>query len=193
MPNLTWPQLRDAGKGAGAVPHENRIRTWCVPSGRADVAGVTNGLRRTGCWGCDMEALRILEGYRLGQHAYSTSALQQFAMCPYRFALRGDPRLQAADQPAALQRMDPAIRGSIYHETQFEFLREMRDRVRPTPLGNKSFELDECLDHIAAAYAEKLAPAIPLHLEFGGRVDPRRSARLGEEDGGRGGMDAGRF
>ena len=142
-------QLRDAGKGAGA--YLTKVNPHLVRSLRA------RGRRWREKWfaedglvGLDLDAVKILESFRLGEYAYSTSALQQFAMCPYRFALRGILRLQPAEQPAALQRMDPAIRGSIYHEAQFEFLRAD---------GGKN--IDECLDRIAAEYAEKLAPAIP--------------------------------
>ena len=157
-------QLRDAGKGTGA--YLTKVNPHLVRSLRA------RGRRWRERWyaedglvGLDMDALKILEGHRLGQRAYSTSALQQFAICPYRFALRAIHGLQPAEQPIAIQRMDPAIRGSIYHETQFEFLREMRDRgmlpADAARIDEMFHALDACLDRIAAAYAEKLAPAIP--------------------------------
>jgi ATP-dependent helicase/nuclease subunit B len=142
-------QLRDVGKGVGA--YLTKVNTHLVRSLRA------RGRRWREKWFAedglvqlDMDALKILAGQRLGQHAYSTSALQQFAICPYRFALRTILRLQPAEQPTPLQRMDPAIRGSIYHETQFEFLRAAGSQT-----------VDECLDHVAVVYSEKLAPAIP--------------------------------
>jgi RecB family exonuclease len=105
----------------------------------------------------DMDALEVLERYRLGTHAYSTSALQQFAVCPYRFVLRAIHGLQPSEAPAPLQRMDPSIRGSLYHETQFDFLRacDGLDAAARFAL------LDQCLSRTAAAYKEKLAPAIP--------------------------------
>jgi ATP-dependent helicase/nuclease subunit B len=157
-------QLRDPGKGDGA--YLTKVNPHLVRSLRA------RGRRWRPAWfaedgllGLDMDALKILEEYRLGQHAYSTSALQQFAICPYRFALRAIHGLQPAEPPTALQRMDPAIRGTIYHETQFEFLREMRKReMLPADslrLHEMFHALDACLDGIAASYAENLAPAIP--------------------------------
>ncbi len=142
-------RLRDAVKGTGA--YLTKVNSHLYRSLQA------RGRRWRERWfaedgllGLDMEALKILEGHRPGQRAYSTSALQQFAICPYRFALKAILRLQPAEQPAPLQRMDPAIRGSLYHETQFEFLR-----------AGGSQTVDECLDRTAAAYAEKLAPAMP--------------------------------
>ena len=157
-------QLRDAAKGAGA--YLTKVNPHLVRSLRA------RGRRWRERWyaedglvGLDIDALKILEEHRLGQRAYSTSALQQFAICPYRFALRAIHGLQPAEQPSAIQRMQPAIRGSIYHETQFDFLREMRDRgllpADPAHLDEMFQSLDSSLDRIAASYAEKLAPAIP--------------------------------
>jgi ATP-dependent helicase/nuclease subunit B len=141
-------QLRDAQKGAGAYltkVNQNLYRSLRSRGRRWR----EKWFAEDGLCGLDIEALDILEKHRLGRHAYSTSALQQFAICPYRFALRAVLRLRPAEHPTMLQRMDPAIRGSIFHEAQFEYLRR----------GAKS--IDHCLDRVAAEYAEKLAPAIP--------------------------------
>jgi hypothetical protein len=77
--------------------------------------------------------------------------LQQYARCPYRFALRGIFGLRAAEQPTGLQRMDPATRGELYHAVQFELLRA------PDPLDR----LDDVLERVAARFEADLAPAIP--------------------------------
>ena len=61
----------------------------------------------------------------LPQRAWSPSALQQYARCPYRFALRGIFGLRPAERPGGIQRMDPATRGRFYHEVQFELLRDL--------------------------------------------------------------------
>jgi CRISPR/Cas system-associated exonuclease Cas4 (RecB family) len=141
--------LRNAAKGDGAyltkinlhLPRALRARgrrwrtAWFSEDGLVEL---------------DLEAQEILKGYRLGSHAYSPSALQQYAVCPYRFALRAIFKLQPAEQPVELQRMDPAIRGSLYHDAQFAFLRS-----RPAKT------LDACLDEIAAEYEDRLSPAIP--------------------------------
>jgi RecB family exonuclease len=92
-----------------------------------------------------------LAPYLLTQRAWSPSALQQYARCPYRFALHGIFGLRAAERPAGIQRMDPATRGELYHAVQFELLRE------PEPLAR----LDEVLERVAARFAAALAPAIP--------------------------------
>ena len=63
---------------------------------------------------------------RLTARAYSLSALQKFSACPYQFALSAIYRLQPLERPEPLQRMDPLTRGSIFHEIQARFLRQLR-------------------------------------------------------------------
>ena len=92
-----------------------------------------------------------LAPYMLQQRAWSPSVLQQYARCPYRFALRGIFGLRPAEQPAGIQRMDPATRGELYHAVQFELLRG------PDPLDR----LDTVLNQVAARFEADLAPAIP--------------------------------
>ncbi len=96
-----------------------------------------------------------LLSWRLSQRAWSPSVLQQFARCPYRFALRGIHGLRPAVQPVAIQRMDPATRGEIYHAVQFELLRE------PLPAPSALERLDAVLQEVAQRYEAELAPAIP--------------------------------
>ena len=92
-----------------------------------------------------------LQAYSLKARAWSPSVLQQYARCPYRFALRGIHGLRPPERPAGIQRMDPAIRGEIYHAVQFELLR-----------GQPSLErLDAVLEDVARRFEEELAPAIP--------------------------------
>lgn len=93
----------------------------------------------------------LMRPYSLRRRAWPLSVLEQYARCPYRFALRGIHGLRETERPGAIQRMDAATRGLIFHETQAELLRG------PDPLER----LDEVLARIAAAYEEKLAPAIP--------------------------------
>ncbi len=66
-----------------------------------------------------------LKPYRLGAKAWAPSSLQQYARCPYRFALRGIFGLRKAEAPVGIQRMDPAMRGELFHRAQFELLREL--------------------------------------------------------------------
>jgi RecB family exonuclease len=116
-----------------------------------------------------------LKSYALSARAWSPSGLQEFARCPYRFALQGIFGLRPAERPAAIQRLSPATRGEIYHQVQFQLLRD-----HPAdPLDH----LDAVLESVAAEWREKLAPAIPqvwdseiasLHADLRGWLDHRR-------------------
>jgi len=66
-----------------------------------------------------------LTPYRLTARPWSPTLLQQYARCPYRFALRGIFGLRPAERPAGIQRMNPADRGNLYHAVQFELLRDL--------------------------------------------------------------------
>lgn len=113
----------------------------------------------------DVHELKALEAFRLNAHAYSASALQQFAVCPYRFALRSIFDLHPADHHTRIERMDPMLRGEIFHRAQFELFRELRN-AGSLPLGGAGLaegleRLDRVLDRVAADFAERVAPAIP--------------------------------
>lgn len=108
-----------------------------------------------------------LASYRLSARAWSPSALQQYARCPYRFALRGIHGLRPAERPVGVQRLDPATRGEIYHTVQFELMRELADRPIPYVRGSAQYlagaleRLDEVLVRVADRAEAELAPAIP--------------------------------
>ena len=106
-----------------------------------------------------------LAGYRLAARPWSPSALQQYARCPYRFALYGIHGLRPAERPGGIQRLDPASRGEIYHRVQFELLRDLRERealpVTGENLAAALKQLDAVLEAVAAQAEADLAPAIP--------------------------------
>jgi len=95
---------------------------------------------------------------------YSLTALQRFSTCPYQFLLASIHRLQPWDEPEPLMRMDPLTRGSLFHQIQADFLREMHARGRlpivPARIADAVTTLDGVIDRVAAEYAERLAPAI---------------------------------
>jgi RecB family exonuclease len=100
-----------------------------------------------------------LTPYLLGAKAWSPSTLQQYARCPYRFALRGVFGLRPAERPAGIQRMDPATRGELFHRVQFELLREVSGRE--LTLDETLAILDAAIERVAAEGEAELAPAIP--------------------------------
>jgi len=106
-----------------------------------------------------------LTPYLLTGQAWSPSVLQQYARCPYRFALRGIHGLHPAERPSGIQRMDPATRGLIFHEVQFELLRDLAGReslpVTAANLAAALDRLDTILQQVAQRAEAELAPAIP--------------------------------
>ncbi len=106
-----------------------------------------------------------LKPYRLTERPWSPSLLQQYARCPYRFALRGIFGLRPAERPAGIQRMDPADRGSLYHTVQFELLRDLAAAgLAPVTGANLAAALErlDAVLQVEAGRAEAdLAPAIP--------------------------------
>lgn len=107
----------------------------------------------------------VLAGHRPSARPYSATALQQFAACPYRFALYAIHRMQPRVESAAIERMDALTRGSLLHAVQFRLLSELR-ALQLLPIHSENLSrvvhvADQVLDGIAESYREELAPAIP--------------------------------
>jgi CRISPR/Cas system-associated exonuclease Cas4 (RecB family) len=124
--------------------------------------------RADGLIATNAAAREALAAHSLSARAWSPSSLEQFAACPYRFALHGIHRLHPRDDVAPLQQLDPLTRGALFHEVQCSLLGELRqagllplDRERrPEQLGEALAACDRALDRIAAKHYEALAPAI---------------------------------
>jgi RecB family exonuclease len=179
---LNWPAPKDTAgaiddaeydlaaiagaRGPGAVhylvetnPHVTRsLRArwarWHTPWKPAD--GLITG---------DSAALEALRQQQLGARTWSPSALEHFAVCPYKFALHGIFGLKPRDESGPLEQMDPRTRGALFHEIQFELFQDLqRAALLPVNDGRLPEALqraDAILDSVAAKYQEKLAPAIP--------------------------------
>ena len=98
------------------------------------------------------------------QRPHSLSALQRFAICPYQFVLGAIYRLQPAEDPQPLQRLDPVTRGSVMHRMQAAFFRELEQRnmlpVTSSTLESAVSVLDSVIRTVAEDYREQLVPAI---------------------------------
>jgi len=110
-------------------------------------------------------AYAALEKHRLTERAYSASALQRFAVCPYQFFLAAILHLEARPEAEAIAEMDALTRGSLFHRVQARLLRRLlAAQGLPVSTANLSAaerEMDDVLNDTAAEEAEKLAPAIP--------------------------------
>jgi CRISPR/Cas system-associated exonuclease Cas4 (RecB family) len=112
----------------------------------------------------DPRALAALAEHRLGARAWSPSALQKFAACPYRFALSGILGLRPRETPEPLEQMDPLTRGALFHAVQFRLLGRWKD-ASLLPLNNNRLRdalaiADAVLNEVAGEFADQLAPAI---------------------------------
>jgi hypothetical protein len=186
--SLAWPAPRDADRAIDDLEHDLaslkpllEAREPASVKGHAHyLLGLNEALRRSvisrwargrSAWSPSDGLVRVVSGtaaaiakHRLGKRAYSLSALQRFATCPYQFLLATIYRLEPWDEPEPLVRMDPLTRGSLYHRVQAEFYRAMQAQgalpVTPDRVAAASRVLDAVLDRVAAEYAEMLAPAI---------------------------------
>ena len=121
---------------------EARSLRWQTAWSRAD------GLAQT-----DVHTAILLNRWRLGQHAWSATALEQFARCPYRFLLAGIHRLQPMEEPEPLERLDALSRGQLYHRSLFRLFQDGEEGLLE--------RLDDVLISLAAEAAAEHAPLVP--------------------------------
>lgn len=99
------------------------------------------------------------------QRPFSATALQQFAMCPYRFVLAAIHRLELRPEAVALERLDPLTRGRLFHEVQFRLLSKLQTLGElPITKANSATihqVASEVFDATANEYRELVSPAIP--------------------------------
>jgi ATP-dependent helicase/nuclease subunit B len=110
------------------------------------------------------ETIAALARHRIGERAYSPTALESFAVCPYRFLLQAIHQLRPREEIEALDVLDPLTRGALVHEIQFQLLGALRAE-RQLPVCAEDLErafahLDTAVARVAADYRERLAPAI---------------------------------
>jgi len=117
------------------------------------------------------EAIEVLRRHRIGERPYSPTALESFAVCPYRFLLQAIHQLRPREQVEAIDTLDPLTRGALIHEIQFQLLGALRaERLLPLNARHleRSFEhLDRTIQGVAADYRERLCPAIARVWEDG--------------------------
>jgi ATP-dependent helicase/nuclease subunit B len=186
--SLAWPAPKDPDRAIDDLEHDLAVlkplldtREPATVKGHAHyLLGLNESLRRSvisrwargrGAWSPSDGLIRVMPGtqaafdaHRLGRRAYSLSALQRFAACPYQFLLATVYRLEPWEEPEPLVRMDPLTRGSLFHSVQAEFYRAMKTAGR-LPVASDGVAaaiaaLEVVLGRVAAEYAEKLAPAI---------------------------------
>jgi len=112
----------------------------------------------------DPATLAALSSHRLAARAYSPSALQHFAACPYRFLLQAVFQFRPRQEPVRLEQMDPLTRGALFHSVQFELFRALTSAhllpVTSQRLPQALDLADRVLNRVAAKYEDDLVPAI---------------------------------
>ncbi|MBS14884.1 MAG: hypothetical protein CME19_25265 [Gemmatimonadetes bacterium] len=105
-----------------------------------------------------------IEQHRLKTRAYSPTALQAYAACPYQFFLKAIQRLSPREEAEAIERLDPMQRGALIHDIQYAALSLLRDRrvlpVTELNLGQAYAVLEEAVNGVAEDFRDRLAPAI---------------------------------
>lgn len=110
------------------------------------------------------EALQGLAQHRLSARAYSPTALQHFAACPYRFFLQAILRLAPREALEPAEELDPLQKGQLVHQVQFELLAALaREGRLPTPgkaLEHALERLEPVLVRLAEQFHTELAPTL---------------------------------
>lgn len=139
-----------------------------------------DGLVKAGAGG-----LAALSRHQIRARSYSPTALQNFAICPYRFFLQAVHRLEPRQEPAAIETIDPLTRGALVHEVQFELFTRLEQEgllpLRSNNVERAQVVLDQVLDSVVERYKDELAPAIPRVWDDGVssiRADLRQWLRL---------------
>ena len=185
---LAWPSPQEPARAIDDLEHDLAVlRTLLLADNPKSVRGhahyllrLNDALKRsvTNRWARARSAWTPFDGItrltgmttplvasqRLSARPYSLSALQKFSTCPYQFLLSAIYRLEPAQDPEPLQKLDPLTRGALFHQVQAEFFRTLQAEGQLPVSEDRLHEVLACLDRIvsrtAADYHEQLAPAI---------------------------------
>ena len=120
--------------------------------------------RNDGLFRPNERARAALAEHALSARAYSPTALERFAACPYQFFLRSIQKLAPRQAVAATEELDALQRGRLIHDVIFALLRDLRASsslpVTRDNLDHCRSRLDMILRYIADDYRERLVPAI---------------------------------
>ena len=102
--------------------------------------------------------------HQLDQRAFSATALEKYAACPYRFFLSSIQRLSPRPQPVFIEELDALQRGRLIHETLQAVHVELKANrllpLRHDRLAAAELILERVLGEIAERHRQLLAPAI---------------------------------
>lgn len=160
-----WPLLTTNQPRAGKLAYVMTLNRFLARSLRGRWARwQEKWSQHDGLFTKRQSVFKILESQRLSARPYSVSALQNFAICPYRFLLSAIYRLEPREELAPLEEMDPLTKGALFHRIQAEMQRQLKDEgLLPVKAGQLSQSLkilDRVIKRVAEETYEELAPAI---------------------------------
>ena len=98
----------------------------------------------------------------MGTRPHSPTSLQHFAACPYRFLLASIAGLRPLDRRPTYHRMDPALRGELFHRVVAAVLQQLSASgslpFDSGALGNVYALIDSVLDQFSKEMEEERAP-----------------------------------
>ena len=187
---LAWPAPPDAARAIDAVEHDLAM-LWPLLHSREAAAHVEGRARyllelnahlgrslrtRFARWELRRwnehdglvrrtpELAAALDARRLAARAYSVSALERYAVCPYKFLLSAVLGLAPRKSLAPQEGLDPLTRGNLLHRVQAETLRALGERgllpLEPERTTAAEALLDATLADVAEEFRDRLDPPI---------------------------------
>lgn len=180
---LAWPAPGDPVTAIDAAEHDLSVLQRYLRGPETDLAGrarylfdlnpalrrslVARHQRLTRAWTAQDGLVAPpagLAAHRLAARAYSASALQRFATCPYQFYLSTVLRLEPREEAVPLTTLDPLTRGSMVHEMLAEIMRAFIAHdwaPLPDPVLLEAHEVaDGIVTRIAGEYEDRFRPPI---------------------------------
>lgn len=109
-------------------------------------------------------AREALVPHQFAARAFSPTALEQYAACPYRFFLSAIHRLEPLEIPGEIEELGPLEKGSMAHEVLFRLLSELQAQGQALSLPQLEqaifTRLDEVLAKVSTEYRDQFVPAI---------------------------------
>jgi ATP-dependent helicase/nuclease subunit B len=98
----------------------------------------------------------------LQRRGFSVTGLEKFAACPYRFYLATVVGLRPRDTIKQVEELDPATRGSLFHEIVHQVAVELKRLGLLTMADAQQAEAvsDRVIEQVTEKWREKLAPPI---------------------------------
>lgn len=160
-----WPLLTTNQPREGRLAYVMTLNSFLARSLRGRWARWQHGWSQyDGLFTKRLPVLKILKDQTLSARPYSVSALQNFAVCPYRFLLSAIYRLEPREELVPLEEMDPLTRGALFHRVQAEVQRQLKAEgllpARAAHLSHSLEILDKVIKRVAEEAYEELAPAI---------------------------------